>query len=241
MIGIIGALDIEVQGLIANMKDPKETVISTIAFVSGTIEGVPCVVARCGIGKVNAALCAQTMILSFHPCLIINTGIAGGTSDKTRIGTLVTADRLVQHDMDTTILGDEVGTIFLAQEQRIYFPCCEELNRRLTEAAQEDGITNLVCGTIATGDRFIGSFEDRRTLFERFGAVACEMEGGSIAQVCFINGVPFTVLRSISDDSSGDSGVEYATFSRSAAQMAVRLLMTFLDRLDPEDPLLSRP
>ena len=106
MTGIIGAMDIEVNGLISEMENPVTETISTMRFTSGKIGGHDVVVAKCGVGKVNAAVCAQTMILRYHPDRIINTGIAGSTSAKTHIGSVVIADRAVQHDMNTEVIGD---------------------------------------------------------------------------------------------------------------------------------------
>ena len=109
MLGIIGAMDIEVNDIIAKMENPEEKTISSIKFTSGTINGTQCVIAKCGIGKINAAVCTQTMILEYQPDKILNTGIAGSTSNKTHIGSVVIADKVIQHDFDTTALGDELG------------------------------------------------------------------------------------------------------------------------------------
>lgn len=230
MLGIIGALDIEVNGIIEKMDDPQVKEISSLRFTSGTIEGTPCVVAKCGIGKVNAALCTQTMILLYNPDKIINTGIAGSTSTKTHIGSVVIADKVVQHDFDTTLLGDEPGTLFLPDENIIYIPADKALEEELSKVCEKLDDVDYTVGTVATGDQFIGTLEDRKAINDRFGAVACEMEGGSIAQVCYINKVPFSILRSISDDNSGDDSaqVEYTTFSKSAAEKAIEIITKFI-------------
>lgn len=230
MLGIIGALDIEVNGIIEKMEKPCEKVFSSIKFTSGIIDGTQCVIAKCGIGKVNAALCTQTMILEYHPDKIINTGIAGSTSSKTHIGSVVIAENVVQHDFDTTLLGDEAGTLFLPEENIIYIPADKALENELVKVCSELGDIDYTVGTVATGDQFIGTIEDRLSIHERFGAVACEMEGGSIAQVCYVNKVPFSILRSISDDSTSDESaqVEYSTFSKSAAEKAIEIITAFI-------------
>ena len=229
MTGIIGAMDIEVNGLIAQMTEAKTETISGIRYTSGKIGNHDCVVARCGIGKVNAALAAQTMILCFHPDRIINTGIGGSTSIKTHIGAVVIAENVVQHDMDTTIIGDKPGELFLPEEKIVYIPCDPKLTSDLEKACDSVGETNYVVGTVATGDQFISGNEKRLALNERFGAIACEMEGGSIGQVCRINHVPFAILRSISDSmSKEDDAVEYAAFSQLAAEKSIRILSAFL-------------
>lgn len=229
MTGIIGAMDIEVNGLIEIMENKRTEVISGTTYTTGRIGQEECVVAKCGIGKVNAAVATQTMILRYQPDKIINTGIGGSTSQKTHIGYVVLAENVVQHDMDTTIIGDKPGELFLPQEKIVYIPCDEMLIRQLTKACEAIGETRYLVGTVATGDQFISGHDNRTRLNEQFGAVACEMEGGSIGQVCRINGVPFAILRSISDSmSEEDDAVEYATFSRSAAKRSIEILTAFL-------------
>ena len=230
MLGIIGALDIEVTGIIAKMENPQEECISSMIFTSRKIDGKECVVAKCGIGKVNAAICTQTMILTYHPDRIINTGIAGSTSAKTHIGSVVIADKAVQHDFDTTILNDEAGTLFLPEENIIYLPADPDTVQTLEQVCASLGDIDYTVGTVATGDQFIGTREARAAINRQFGAIACEMEGGSIAQVCYINKVPFCILRSISDDSTSDDSaqVEYSSFSASAAATAIRIIHAFI-------------
>ena len=225
MIGLIGAMDIEVNGIIERMTVTNTETISGIKFTQGKLGSTECVTAKCGIGKVNAAVCAQTMILKYRPECIINTGIAGSTCKKTHIGYVVIARNVVQHDMDTTIIGDRPGELFLADENIVEIPCSDELIAQLEAACDSIGEKNHVTGTIATGDQFIGGNERRTALNERFGAIACEMEGGSIGQVCRINKLPFAVLRCISDSmSSDDDEMEYSAFSRLAADKTIEII-----------------
>lgn len=229
MIGIIGAMDIEVRGITEKMTDKTEETISGTVFTKGKLGKNECVVCKCGIGKVNAAIATQTMILRYSPTEIINTGIGGGTSLETGIGSIVIAKNVVQHDMDTTAIGDERGTLFLPEENIIYLPCDEGLIEKLSAACDSVGIKDYVVGTVATGDRFISGNDNRIELHTSFHALACEMEGGSIGHVCYINKVPFGILRSISDSiSPEDDGVEYSTFSRSAAEKAVSIISALL-------------
>lgn len=229
MIGIIGAMDIEVNGIIEKMTDTKSETISSTVYTSGKIGNKDCVVAKCGIGKVNAAVAAQTMILKYNPDMVINTGIGGSTSTETHIGYVVIAKNVVQHDMDTTALGDEPAMLFLPNESIKYIPCDEQLIEKLKQACKNIGENNFVVGTVATGDKFISGNDSRIQLNENFNALACEMEGGSIGQVCYLNKVPFAILRSISDSMSNeDDAVEYSTFSRAAAEKAVKIISSFL-------------
>lgn len=228
MIGIIGAMDIEVEGLISTMTDKEEKKISGIVFHSGKIGGKDCVVAKCGIGKVNAAVCTQTMILEYKPDCIINTGIGGATSLETTVGDVVIATEVVQHDMDTTALGDTPAMLFLHNGDYDKLPCDKTLSEKIISACKSCGIEPKL-GITATGDRFIAGNDERIKLNKSFGAIACEMEGGSIGQVCFINDVPFTILRSISDSMSDeDDSVEYMTFCKSSAEKSVAVLKKFL-------------
>lgn len=228
MIGIIGAMDIEVEGLISAMTDKQKRKISGITFCSGTIGKNECVVAKCGVGKVNAAVCAQTMILEYSPECIINTGIGGATSLKTKIGDVVIASEVVQHDMDTTALGDPPATLFLHNGNYNKIPCNKALSARMVAACESCGIEPQI-GIAATGDRFIAGNDERIKLNSRFDAIVCEMEGGSIGQVCFINDIPFTILRSISDSMSDeDDSIEYMTFCKSSAEKSVAVLKKFL-------------
>ncbi len=233
MIGIIGAMDIEVNGIIDKMTDKQSQTISGTTFTSGKIGGTDCVTAKCGIGKVNAAVATQTMILQYQPSCIINTGIGGSTSMETHIGHVIIAKNVVQHDMDTTAIGDEPATLFLPNENIIYIPCDNHLIEQLKAACESIGEKNYAIGTVATGDSFISGNDKRISLHTRFKALACEMEGGSIGQVCYINRIPFAVLRSISDSMSDrDDAVEYSVFSKSAAQKSIEIITAFLHQYE---------
>ncbi len=229
MIGIIGAMDIEVNGITEKMTDKETKIISGTKFTYGKINNTECVAAKCGIGKVNAAIAAQSMILTYHPACIINTGIGGGTGKDIHIGSIVIAKNVVQHDMDTTAVGDEPATLFFPQENIVYIPCDSMITERLELACERVGEKNYTVGTIATGDQFISGTGKRLLLHNQFNALACEMEGGSIGHVCYINHTPFAILRSVSDSvSSEDDAVEYHTFSRMAAEKAVKIVLEFL-------------
>ena len=229
MIGIIGAMDIEVDGLKKIMTDKTSQTISGITFTKGRIGDTECVVSKCGIGKVNAAVTTQTMILTYSPDMIINTGIAGSTSSMTHVGHVVVAKNVIQHDMDTTIIGDKPGELFLPEGSIDYIPCDERLTAALIKSCLSIGEENSAMGTVATGDQFISGKEKRMLLNEKFGALACEMEGGSIGQVCYINHVPFAVLRCISDSMSDeDDALEYAAFSKIAAEKSIKIITELL-------------
>ena len=225
IIGIIGAMRAEVEALIAQLEGSTTKEISGIAFHQGRLQGKEVVIAACGVGKVFAAICAQTMILEYHPAMILHTGVAGSTTDRLPIGGIAVATALVQHDMDTSPLGDPKGLISgINVVQLPTDPALTDIFFRLAEALSYP----VAKGLIATGDRFIAEPEDKRALARAFDAIACEMEGGAIAQVCYVNHTPLCVLRAISDSLSGDAVMEYPAFLALAAERAVRLIVSFL-------------
>ena len=225
MIGIIAAMDVEMNSLRSFMENTETEVISGIRFVRGTLEGKDVVTAVCGIGKVFAALCAQTMILHYQPQSIINTGVAGTLTDALTIGSVAVSSAVVQHDMDTSPLGDPVGLI--SGINKIELPADRLLCGHLSACAKVMGIKTAT-GVIASGDQFVASAERKAFIVEHFKAIACEMEGAAVGQVCFVNRVPFCVLRAISDSADGSSHMDYPTFVKMAAEQSVALVRRFL-------------
>ena len=225
MIGIIAAMNVEMDGLRAHMENPVSETVSGVEFVRGTIEGREVVTAVCGIGKVFAALCAQTMILRYAPEAVINTGVAGTLTDELSIGNLAVSACVVQHDMDTSAIGDPVGLI--SGINMVEIPADRALSDRLCAAAQTVGIKTLT-GCIASGDQFVANPGRKTFIADTFSAIACEMEGAAVGQVCYVNHVPFCVLRAISDSADGSSHMDYPVFAQMAAQQSVRLLLAFL-------------
>jgi adenosylhomocysteine nucleosidase len=222
--GIIAAMKIEAEGLIAEMTEVQSEKVSGIVFTRGKLRGATCVVAVCGIGKVFAALCAQTMILRYHPTLIINTGVAGSLTDGIGVYDIVIAEGVVQHDMDTSALGDPVG--YLSGIDRVVLPCSKATAEGLLLSAEKATPSRCHKGVIATGDRFVYRAEDKATIVSSFGALACEMEGGAVAQVCYVNGVDCAIVRAISDS---NGAVDYTVFAAEAASRSVSTLLCFLE------------
>ncbi|HHZ06660.1 MAG TPA: 5'-methylthioadenosine/adenosylhomocysteine nucleosidase [Clostridiales bacterium] len=229
MIGLIGALDIEVNGIKNLMTDKTEETVSKIIYTKGLLKGKACVVAQCGIGKVNAAVCAQTMILKYSPDTIINIGIAGGLDSKIDIGDIVLATNVVQHDMDGTALGDPLGEIWFTDEKLIYIPADEAIVSKLEQACKGLNDVKVFKGTIATGDQFISAKESRIRLNLLFGGLACEMEGGAIGQVCYRSGVAFGILRSISDNMENNEGMDFESFKILAANNSIAVVNSLFD------------
>lgn len=225
MIGIIAAMNVEMESLRSHMKNTETDVISGIRFVRGMLEGKEVVTAVCGIGKVFAAMCAQTMILRYHPDCIINTGVAGTLTDKLDIGSIAVSSAVVQHDMDTSPLGDPVGLI--SGINKVELPADVLLSEKISACAREMNI-KTVTGVIASGDQFVASAERKAFIVDHFGAIACEMEGAAIGHVCHVNEVPFCIIRAISDSADGSSHMDYPTFVKIAAENSVALVRRFL-------------
>ena len=224
MLGIIGAMDKEVDALRNAMTDCREENLGFARCTVGTLWGAQVALARCGIGKVHAALCAQAMILRFPIDALLNIGVAGALRASLRIGDAVIAQSAVQHDIDTTPIGDPPGLI--SGPNIVHIPCDERLSALLRQAADQAGI-RWESGAIATGDQFIVGTEKKNALADAFGAAACDMEGGAIAQCCYEMGVPYAAVRFISDTRDGD-GREYAEKAEEACRAEERLLRVFL-------------
>lgn len=226
-IGVIGAMQPEIEGLVSALSDVKEEKIGSVVFYVGEIFGKRVAVTKCGVGKVFAAIAAEAMIIAYSPRLIVNTGVAGALRRGLRTTDVVIAERLVQHDMDTSALGDPVGLI--SGINKIYFESDERAVELLLSVAEENGV-KAVRGTVATGDRFVASKDDKEIISDSFGASACEMEGGAVAHVAFVNGTPFAVIRAISDSADGEATMDYPTFMPIAARISTALTLKLIER-----------
>ena len=222
MTGIIGAMHIEVETIKSLMENKTAEKISGVEYVKGTLHGREIVIAVCGIGKVAAAMCTQTMILKYAPDCVINTGVGGSLSTKLAIGDIAVAESLVQHDMDTSPLGDPVGMI--SGINLVKLPASKSLVKKITAAADRIGLP-YACGVIASGDQFIADREKKDWIRDTFDAIACEMEGAAIGQVAYVNGVDFAVLRAISDNADDAAGsMDYPTLCERAAKQTQILI-----------------
>lgn len=215
-LGIIAAMKIEAEKITAVMTDMTTETVGGIAFNTGKIGDNDVICAVCGIGKVCAAMCAQTMIVRYMPDAIINTGIGGTLCDELGIGDIAVSDALVQHDMDVHDL-DNVPRGYHPALGITEIPASAEIADKIEKIARSLGV-KVKRGVIATGDQFISSSEIKRGIVDAFGAIACEMEGGAIAQVCYMNKVPFAVVRAISDGANEQSFADYPAFEKAAAE-----------------------
>ena len=224
LIGIIGAMDIEVSGIVDSMTEVETKSISNITFYKGKLYNKDVVAAKCGIGKVFAAICAQTMILKYGVDVIINTGVAGSLTSELGVLDVAVAKNVVQHDMDTSPLGDPKGLI--SGINVIYFETDELVKGALLKACKAVNCDSFE-GTIASGDKFIANKQDKTDIINEFNAIACEMEGAAIGHTCFINNVPFGIIRAISDGDGAE--MDYQTFSKLAAENSIKITKKFVE------------
>ena len=229
MIGIIGAMEIETRTLCAMLEDERVERISGRDYHVGRLFGREVVVCTCGIGKVFAAICTEAMILNYKVELVINTGVAGALSDKLDVCDVVVSTAVVQHDMDTSPLGDPVGLI--SGINRVYFDAHAESADKLAGITASLGI-NTLRGVVASGDQFIAGADAKERIKESFpDAVCAEMEGGAIGHCAYVNDTPFVVLRAISDKADGTGSMDYMKFCSIAAENSVKVLCEFIRQM----------
>lgn len=221
MTGIISAMSIEIKCIEELLVDKVEKKISGISYTRGLLHGHEVVTAVCGVGKVFAAICAQTMILEYSPKFIINAGVAGSLVRSLKIGDIAIADSVVQHDMDTSAFGDPVGLI--SGINIINMPTNGRLTNLIKECTACLEIPSIT-GVIASGDQFLNNSEKKDYVAKQFEAIACEMEGASIGQVCYVNHVGFSVIRAISDEADHQSIPDYKVFLRTAAENSSKVI-----------------
>ena len=224
MLGIIGAMDVEICAL-KNMAEKAEVkTVAGIDFVSCTLEGVPACIAQCRPGKVNAALCTQIMIDLFSPGLILNIGVGCSLSKEVTIKDMVIASEVCQYDFDTSAVDGVKGLIF---DDTVKLPTDKEFSHSLIAAAEDYG-ARVHYGCVATGDTFIGTQKLKDEIVSDFGAICGEMEGGAIGQVCYVNKIPFAVLRSVSDGGDESVAIDYPVFKEIAAKQSSAVVLSFL-------------
>lgn len=229
MIGIICAMQLEADGIVARAEGVQEETVYGMTFYTGTWHGKELVVVVCGEGKVNAAMCAVTLIERYHPETVINSGVAGALSPLVSIGDLVVGTKAVEHDMNMTALGYKQGEVCLPEGKAMYFVCDKAAADSLAAACRAVPDTRTVQGIIASGDVFISDRKKRLLLNDRFSAIACEMEGAAIGHVCHRCGVPFGILRAISDDLDENKGMDFVKFCHLAAEKTVAVIDKFLE------------
>ena len=229
-IGIIGAMDEEVDVLVELMDIEEKVEKASLKFYRGTLEGKNVVVVRCGIGKVNAALCAQILISEFSVEAVVNTGVAGAIHDILEVNDIVISTDAIQYDFDTTVFGHKKGEI--PRMDNSTFIADERLITAAYESSVKQAKNNKVYkGRVVTGDVFISSMELKNELMNDFKAHCGEMEGGAIAHVCELNKTPFVIIRAMSDKADGSADVIYEEFVKEAADNSKDIVLNMLRSL----------
>ena len=221
----------EIQNI---MKNCDEKRIKEISFITGKIEGQNCVIVQSGIGKVNSARVTQMMIDNFDIEYIMNLGSAGALNPMLKIGDIVIGDELVQHDFDITAFGHAKGYI-TGVGDRVYSD--KYLIEKFENAIEnlEDRNYEIKTGTIASGDIFCTEIEMKNQIYANFKADCVEMEGAAIAQVSYLNNIPFIVIRSISDTPNGNNAITFDQFVELASKRCARILKEVLKDITKEE------
>jgi len=225
-IGLIGAMVEEIRLMEEKLEQETVTVKAGIRFMEGTLNGKPVVLCKSGVGKVNAAVCTQILIDRFGADAVIFTGVAGALDPSLDIGDVVVSTECVQHDMDASPLGFPRGTIPFADTS--VFPADPELVRLAYEASKALPGGRVLKGRVLSGDQFVADRETVRRLHEELQGVCVEMEGAAVAQVCAMNGVPYVVIRSMSDKADGSAHVNFAEFAVQAANRSCQIVNRML-------------
>ncbi len=227
IIGVIGAMESEVCKLQADMQTPVTESVANLTFYRGNIGKNQLVLVKSGVGKVNAARAAQALIDQYHPDYLINTGIAGGIGSGLHVGDFVIGTELIQHDFDLTGFGYAKGYISGCGDGKSVsvFASDDVLVRSFSgHAAAFLSAENIHCGRIASGDVFVANAEMKKQIQADFSALAVEMEGAAIAQVAAANGVPFIILRAISDLADGTATESFETFEEKTATLCAKIV-----------------
>ena len=231
LIGIIGAMEEEVAKLKEQMNEVSIRTKAAMEFNRGKLNGKEVVVVRSGIGKVNAGICTQILVDDYQVDAIINTGIAGSLKSQIDIGDIVVSTDTLQHDMDATGFGYAKGQIprmdvlsFPADENliKLAMSVCERVNPEI----------HVFAGRVVSGDQFISDKAKKEWLIEQFSASCTEMEGAAIAQAASLNGIPFLIIRAISDKADDSAGMDYAAFEAQAIKHSVNLLLEMASRYE---------
>ena len=229
MLGIIGAMDVEVAEVKEAMQGVEVKTMAGMEFYKGTLKGKEAVVVRSGIGKVNAAVCTQILVDHYGVDAVINTGIAGSLKNEIEIGDVVLSTDTVHHDMDASGFGYPVGQI--PQMEVFSFPADETLRNLALKCCKEvNPDIGVFTGRIVSGDQFISDQVKKDWIAENFGGYCTEMEGAAIAQAAYLNHVPFLIIRAISDKADNSATMDYSEFEVKAVRHSVNLILAIAER-----------
>ena len=228
-LGIIGAMAVEVELLKEKMENLTVTTHAGMDFYDGSMNGLDAVVVQCGVGKVNAAMCAQILCSVFGVTHLVNTGIAGSLCADLDIGDLVVSEDAMYHDFDCVHFGYEMGKV--PGMDVVAFPADENMIRYALAAAEEVNPGHVRTGRVASGDLFVAEKFAKNRIIEKTAAICTEMEGAAIAQTAYRNKVPFVILRAISDKADDSAQMDYPTFEAQAAHRCAEVAMNMAKQL----------
>ena len=228
-LGIIGAMSVEVELLKEKMENLTVTAHADMEFYEGVLEGMPSVVVQCGVGKVNAAMCAQVLRSVFGVTHLVNTGIAGSLNAQLDIGDLVVSKDAMYHDFDCVHFGYEMGRV--PGMDTVAFPADETMMGYALAAAETVNPGHTKTGRVASGDLFVADKAVKEQIIAKTGALCTEMEGASIAHVAYRNKIPFVILRAISDKADDSAEMDYPTFERIAAHRCAEVTVNMAKQL----------
>lgn len=224
---IVAALDFEVRLIRDELDDMEETELLGIPVYCGIIGDKEVVVMQCGMGKVSAGIGTQALIDKYEPDYVINTGCAGALAAELDVGDVVISDRVVEWDLDLQAIGYPLG--YIDALGTVEMQASPELVERISSVISED--CRVVRGMIVSGDQFVSTNEQRAKILSNFPDAQCaEMEGAAVGQVCAQNSIPFCIIRAMSDNADGDSGVSYDEFSKEASEKSARWLVEMLKK-----------
>ena len=225
-LGIIAAMSEELEILLKDMQLDSSTTKAGMTFNKGKLWSNEVIAVVCGIGKVNAAVCTQILVSEFNVDKVINVGVAGGIGKDIYPGDVVIATNLVEHDMDTTAFGDPHGQV--PRMDTFDFKCDSSLIESANSACKKVGGFNTFTGRIVSGDVFVADVEKIKWLEKEFNALSCEMEGASIAHVCYLNNIPVVVIRSISDNANNGAHMDFEKFTPIAVKNSTSILKSMI-------------
>jgi len=226
-IGIIGAMDEEIENLLNKLTVEKEEIKNNIIFYLCSYDNKKIIIVKSGIGKVNSAVVTQILISNYNPCCIINTGIAGAISKDVTVLDLVIASETMQYDVHVSNFGYNPGQIPRMKEY--IFKTDQYLTDKTKKSMGKDDKYHI--GRIISGDKFISNIETKENLSKEFNALCADMESGSIGQVCYINKTPYIAIRCISDNADESSIKKYKDFDNKAAFKSSKLILSLLNRI----------
>lgn len=228
-LGIIGAMEQEVEALLARMEEKSESEKAGSRFYDGMLEGLPVTVVQCGVGKVNAALCTQILCDCFGVTHLVNTGIAGSLCADLDIGDLVVSQDAMYHDVDAVAFGYPMGKV--PGMDVTAFPADDTLVGYAFAAAESVNPGHTKIGRVASGDQFVASRAVKERIIQLTKGLCTEMEGAAIAQTAYRNGIPFVILRAISDKADDSAQMDYPTFEKIAAHRCAEVTKHLAKRL----------